>query len=653
MLSNGSSIKHESKIINPSSPSILNISDDSNFSQEAVTNEELISQMQRGEHLSIQNVVKKYDQLVAVNNLSCDLFKSQIFCLLGHNGAGKTTLIKIISGMEDPNYGEITLDAHSLITDRDFLFRNIGLCSQEDIFFEELTVQEHLEIMSEIKGAEKDMKEINDLMYRIDLWEKKDTLAKNLSGGQKRKLCIAIALIGNSRIILLDEPTSGMDVHAKRGLWHFLKNYKDNKIIILTTHSLDEAEYLGDRIGIMSEGGLVCLGSSSFLKNKFSCGFNINFLVDHKKITQNLRHKLIDELRKEEPKCSVKVMGKETIVVNFPEINKTCENIFRLVDKIKNECCIINYTLSTTSLEDVFLKLNSNEFTRKMFENELNENRETQGDQTEQTGRSSQNKNNIIKVEGEEYSRLNNNYLSEKASFMTELGLNINRHIVALWRNKRAFIIEILACSITFFVYIFFFKSFMLDQNSYSPFSGLLSSSKVYYGINPNIKNLDNNYFSHYFDETNPINQIKEQLNLIPLDGIESESINNYQDFDKYIFKKFYYHNLKAAFYIKEYDHSTKKITVFSLYQSSSVDFQISLMDLIMSSILRNEFNIKSKLLTDYQTTPDGSKLNFDIADIFLTMVSNFMLISSFVNLSAYMIITPLRERIVRYIFKF
>jgi ABC-type multidrug transport system ATPase subunit len=597
--------------------------------------------MQRGEHLSIQNVVKKYDQLIAVNNLSCDLFKSQIFCLLGHNGAGKTTLIKIISGMEDPDYGEITLDAHSLITDRDFLFRNIGLCSQEDIFFEELTVQEHLEIMSEIKGAEKDMKEINDLMYRIDLWEKKDTLAKNLSGGQKRKLCIAIALIGNSKIILLDEPTSGMDVHAKRGLWHFLKNYKDNKIIILTTHSLDEAEYLGDRIGIMSEGGLVCLGTSSYLKNKFSCGFNINFLVDHKKITQHLRHKLIDELRKEEPKCSVKVMSKETIVVNFPEINKSCENIFRLVDIIKDECFIINYTLSTTSLEDVFLKLNSNEFTRKMFENELNDDKETQSDKS--------GKNNLIKIEGEEYSRLNNDLVSEKASFITELGLNINRHTLALWRNKRAFIIEVVACSITFFVYIFFFKSFMFDQNSYSPFSGLLSASNIYYGINPNIKNLDKNYFSHYFDEINPENpKLKEQLNLIPLDGIETGKINNHQDFDQFIFKKFYYHNLKAAFYVKDYDKSTRKITVFSLYQSSSVDFQISLMDLIMSSILRNEYNIKSKLLTDYQTTPDGSKLNFDIADIFLTMVSNFMLISSFVNLSAYMIITPLRERIVK-----
>ena len=102
--------------------------------------------------------------------------------------------------------------------------------------------------MAEIKGTETSMDEINDLLVKIDLLSKKDAECKSLSGGQKRKLCIALALIGNSQLILLDEPTSGLDVIAKKALWNFLKGYKKNKIIILTTHSLDEAEYLGDRI---------------------------------------------------------------------------------------------------------------------------------------------------------------------------------------------------------------------------------------------------------------------------------------------------------------------------------------------------------------------------------------------------------------------
>ena len=97
-----------------------------------------------------------------------------------------------------------------------------------------------------------------------------------LSGGEKRKLSIALALIGNPKIVLLDEPTSGMDAIAKRELWKFLKDYKKDKIIILTTHSLDEAEYLGDKIGIIYDGHFICSGTSSYLKSKYSCGFNIN-----------------------------------------------------------------------------------------------------------------------------------------------------------------------------------------------------------------------------------------------------------------------------------------------------------------------------------------------------------------------------------------
>ena len=130
--------------------------------------------------------------------------------------------------------------------------------------------------MCEIKGSQIDLQEINDLINKIDLAQKKNALCKTLSGGQKRKLCIALALIGNSRIILLDEPTSGMDVMARRSLWEFLKNYKKDKIILLTTHFLDEAEYLGDRIGIMTDGEYLCCGTSSYLKSKYPCGFNIN-----------------------------------------------------------------------------------------------------------------------------------------------------------------------------------------------------------------------------------------------------------------------------------------------------------------------------------------------------------------------------------------
>jgi ATP-binding cassette subfamily A (ABC1) protein 3 len=119
------------------------------------------------------------------------------------------------------------------------------------------------------------LKEINQLLADVDLWDFRDTLACNLSGGNKRKLSVASALIGDSKLVVLDEPTAGMDLSARRKLWNMLKKYKQGRIIILTTHYMDEADILGDRIGIMNEGELVCLGSPLFLKNRFGTGYTL------------------------------------------------------------------------------------------------------------------------------------------------------------------------------------------------------------------------------------------------------------------------------------------------------------------------------------------------------------------------------------------
>ena len=132
---------------------------------EEISNPELLDQIKKGESLRIEKVTKYYDQFLAVDDFSCDLFSGQIFVLLGHNGAGKTTLIKIISGMEDCINGDIFHQNHSLLTEKDYLYRNLGLCSQEDIFFDELTVKENLEIMTEIKGAQKNSEEIHAVQY--------------------------------------------------------------------------------------------------------------------------------------------------------------------------------------------------------------------------------------------------------------------------------------------------------------------------------------------------------------------------------------------------------------------------------------------------------------------------------------------------------
>ena len=151
----------------------------------------------------------------------------------------------------------------------------MGVCPQHDVLFDLLTPEEHLSMFYEFKGADKSNKkeEINKLLEDIGVADKRKTLAKTLSGGNKRKLSVAIALCGGSKFVLLDEPTSGMDISARRQLWNMLKEQKKDRIILLTTHYMDEADILGDRIGVMHQGKMTCLGSSMFLKNKFGVGY--------------------------------------------------------------------------------------------------------------------------------------------------------------------------------------------------------------------------------------------------------------------------------------------------------------------------------------------------------------------------------------------
>ncbi len=150
--------------------------------------------------------------------------------------------------------------------------------------FDLLTPEEHLDIFCDFKGVDKRTKkeEIKKMMIDVDVYASKDIEAKNLSGGNRRKLSVAIALIGGSKFVLLDEPTAGMDLSARRKLWNMLKNYKSNRIIILTTHYMDEADILGDRIGIMTGGQVICLGSSLFLKNRFGVGYNLTMVKKEK-----------------------------------------------------------------------------------------------------------------------------------------------------------------------------------------------------------------------------------------------------------------------------------------------------------------------------------------------------------------------------------
>ena len=284
--------RSENKII---SKNLNKIENSTTNSLSPFENEDIYINLNKPEDkLKIKNIKKIFpDGKIALNNITLNLYKNEIFALLGHNGAGKSTLISILTGLYSSNEGEVEYNNLNILNENNMInFRKIlGICPQNDVLFPKLTVIEHLNLFCIFKGLTNDKiikLEIEKSLHDFSLENKKDTLIENLSGGQKRKLSIAIALIGGSKIIFLDEPTSGMDITSRRNLWDILKRYCDDRIIILTTHYMEEASILGKRIGIISNGNLICLGSSLFLIEKFGKFISINVIKDKDCVNDNV-----------------------------------------------------------------------------------------------------------------------------------------------------------------------------------------------------------------------------------------------------------------------------------------------------------------------------------------------------------------------------
>lgn len=287
------------------------------------------------------------------------MFKNQIFALLGHNGAGKTTTISMMSGLLPTTSGNIKIMGYDALEDTDKIKTIMGVCPQTNPIYPTLTCAEHLELYAAVKKTKKTKvelkKEIEQILKDIDLYDKRDFPAGKMSGGQKRKLCVACAFIGGSKVILLDEPTSGLDVAARRHLWEMLKKYKEDKIIILTTHFMDEADFLGDRIGIMGHGKLLTCGSSLFLKNKYGVGYSLTLVkaksqVPTEKITEVIQKHVATGQLEDDISKELKYILPNEEIENF-------EGLFRELEDNKIEYGIESFGVSLTSLEDVFLKV--------------------------------------------------------------------------------------------------------------------------------------------------------------------------------------------------------------------------------------------------------------------------------------------------------
>lgn len=215
-------------------------------------------------------LVKRYKNIIAVDGLNLEIMDGELFSLLGVNGAGKTTTIKMLSCLTAPTEGDALVGGYSIIKEPEKVKRIIGVSPQETAIAPGLTVKENLELISGIYGFSKEAtrKKLARLTEQLDLGDILDRKAGKLSGGWQRRVSIAMALISEPTILFLDEPTLGLDVLARRELWEIIKALKGKVTVILTTHYMEEAEALSDRIGIMKGGALLAVGTADELKAK-------------------------------------------------------------------------------------------------------------------------------------------------------------------------------------------------------------------------------------------------------------------------------------------------------------------------------------------------------------------------------------------------
>lgn len=310
-----------------------------------------------------------------------------------------------MTGIYSPTSGEAWVSGNSILTDIQKVQQLIGYCPQFDILWADLTVEEHLRFYSRLKNVDKEiaLDIVENTLEDIKLSKFRNFLVKELSGGMKRRLSLGISLVGNPKIVFLDEPTTGLDPENKRQIWEILSRCKENKCMILTTHLMEEAEVLADRIGIIVNGQLKCLGTKFKLKRVYGRGFkliiNLNVSTnwnthgninssntsENNESNEDFPHEQEKNLNKKEkeftensndaiefdnkiekiskliiemfPSSQIVENYKSTIVFVISNEEFNAEVLFDRITEMKNECDISNWAISQVSLEDIFIKL--------------------------------------------------------------------------------------------------------------------------------------------------------------------------------------------------------------------------------------------------------------------------------------------------------
>jgi len=321
------------------------------FYQAKMNNNQLNSIHDNHVVIQLANLTKKFGSLIAVDALSLQIQQGEIFGFLGPNGAGKTTTINMICGLVPPTVGEIRFWGN-LIKNNNDIKTHLGICPQENIFWHKLTCLEQMLFMGKMYGMPRKTAKCRsvELLELMGLKEKSRVLASKLSGGMKRRLNICLALVHDPEILVFDEPEAGLDPQSRILVRDFIKSLAKEKTIILTTHNMDEADRLADRVAIIDHGKLLLLDSPANLKKSIGAGDIFEIVLDMNE--RNNLDVLISSLSR---MCEKVSMSGNTMIIKSKNLIELVPDIS---NKIKEHDFKINkITLRENTLEDVFIYL--------------------------------------------------------------------------------------------------------------------------------------------------------------------------------------------------------------------------------------------------------------------------------------------------------
>ncbi|XP_062980238.1 ATP-binding cassette sub-family A member 13 [Elgaria multicarinata webbii] len=316
----------------------------------------------------LMSLTKEYSEnnKIAVKDLSLAFYKDQITAILGPNGAGKTTVLSMLTGLYPPSSGSIIVNGRDMETELAAIRTEMGVCPQYDVLFDTLSVQEHLLLFGSVKAPFWTKRQLHQQVSRalmdVGLFQHQYKHIGALSGGMKRKLSIAISFIGNSKTVVLDEPTSGVDPCSRRDIWDILLKYRAGHTVIFTTHHLDEAEIVSDRIAILQHGQLRCCGSPSYLKETYSQGHSLTFTKKPSPFSvedSGATLRITSLVQAYIPQAFLKENSGSELTYMIPtEADKASfKGLFQTLDANLHYLCVTGYGISDTTLEEVFLKL--------------------------------------------------------------------------------------------------------------------------------------------------------------------------------------------------------------------------------------------------------------------------------------------------------